>query len=123
MKDMFAVLASLIMVGYVLYRTFTTLMILPFTEPLLSADGLYFLSLVLIAIGATIISFTRRKGIAASLAGVVGLLALGFWMRVIFVAPVRTWSNLIWFVAPEVCFCSAGLCKWWVGRGVLKSET
>jgi hypothetical protein len=122
MENIVATLASLIMVVYVLYRTFTTLVILPLTEPLLSLGGICFLVLVLIAIGATGLSFTRRKGIAASLAAVVGLLALGSWVRVIFVAPVWMRSNLVWFVIPEVCFCIAGLCKWWIHRQPLESE-
>ena len=122
MKDIVAIFASLIMVVYVLYRTFTTLVILPLTEPLLSSGGIYFLFLVLIAMGATVLSFTRRKGIAVSLAAVVGLLALGSWVRVIFVAPVWTRTNLVWFVVPEVCFCISGLCKWWIRRQSLESE-
>jgi hypothetical protein len=116
MKNPFVVLSSLVMIAYVACRGFTTFAILPFTEPLLSPGGAYFLLLVLLAAAATVLSFTRRKGLAASLAAVVGLVALGSWFRDIVVAPVWTRSNLIWFVLPEVCFSLAGLCKWWVGR-------
>ncbi len=116
MKNPFVVLSSLVMIAYVAYRGFTTFAILPFTEPLLSPGGTYFLLLVLLAAAATVLSFTRLKGLAASLAVVVGLVALGSWFRDIVVAPVWTRSNLIWFVLPEVCFSLAGLCKWWVGR-------
>lgn len=122
MKDNATILASLIMVVYVLYRAFTTLVILPFTEPLLSSGGIYFLFLVLMAIGATALSFTGRNGISASLAALVGLLALGSWVRVIFFAPAWTRSNLVWFVVPEICFCIAGLCKWWIRRQSLERD-
>jgi hypothetical protein len=82
----------------------------------MSPTGIYFLLLVLLAAGATALSFTRRKGVAASLASVVGIMALCFWLFIICTAPWRTWSNFIWFVVPEVCFSLAGLYKWWVDR-------
>jgi hypothetical protein len=104
------------MAAYVLKGGFATLVILPFTMSPLSPGGFYFLLLVLLAAGATVLCFTRRKGIAASLAAVVGLLALVSWCRVIFVAPVWTWSNFVWFVVPEVCFSLAALCNWLVQR-------
>lgn len=116
MRSILVALTSVIMAAYVLYRCFTTLVILPFTGSLFSQDGFYFLLLILLAAGATALSFTRRKGIAASLAAVVGLVALGSWCRVIFVAPVWTWSNFIWFVVPEVCFSLAVLFNWLVQR-------
>jgi hypothetical protein len=116
MKSIFLALLGVIMALFVVYRGFTTLVILPFTVPLFSPGGVYFLLLVLLAVGATMLSFTRRKGIAALLAAVVGLVALGSWCRVIFVAPVWTWSNFVWFVVPEVCFSLAGLCKWLIAR-------
>ncbi len=116
MKNLFAVLSSVVMITYVAYRGFTTLFILPFTVHLFSPGGIYFLLLVLLAAGATVLSFTRYKGISASFAVVVGLLALGSWSRDILVAPVWTRSNFIWFVVPEACFTLAGLCKWLVDR-------
>jgi hypothetical protein len=116
MKSIFLALSSVIMAAYVVYRCFTTLVILPFAEPLMSRSGIYFLLLVLLAAGATALSFTPRIGMAASLASVVGIMALCFWLFVICTAPWRTWSNFVWFVVPEVCFSLAALCKWWVGR-------
>jgi hypothetical protein len=116
MKSLFVVLSSVVMAAYVLYRGFTTFLILPFTEPLLSPDGMYFLLLVFVAAISTILSFTPRRGGAASLAAVVGIAALCFWVFVIFRSPWRTWSNFVWFLVPEVCFALAGLCKWWVDR-------
>ena len=104
------------MAAYVLYRGFTTLVILPFTEPLFSPGGAYFLLLVLLAAGATVLSFIGRKGVSASLAAIVGIVALGSWGRDIFVAPVWTCSNFIWFVVPEVCFSLAGYFNWLVQR-------
>ena len=116
MKNLFVVLSSVVMIAYVAYRGFTTLFILPFTVPLFSPGGIYFILLVLLAAGATVLSFTRHKGIAAWLVAVVGLLAFGSWFRDILVASVWTRSNFVWFVVPEVCFTLAGLCKWWVDR-------
>jgi hypothetical protein len=116
MRNILVALTSVIMVAYVLYRSFATLVILPLTESLFNKDGFRFLLLILLAAGATALSFTRRKGIAASIAAVVGLLALGLWCRVIFVAPVWTWSDFIWFVLPEVCFSLAVLTNWLVQR-------
>ena len=70
----------MIMVAYVVYRDFTTFLILPFTESLLSPGGLYFLLLVLFAAVSTVLSFTTRRPIAASLAAVVWTAALCFWV-------------------------------------------
>ena len=85
------------MAVYVMYRAFTTLVILPFAAGLFSPEWTRSVFLVLIAIGATILSFTRYKGIAASLAIILGLLALGSWARIIFrwhpCGPGHTWSG------------------------------
>lgn len=114
MKSLFVVLSSVVMIAYVAYRGLTTFMILPFTEPLLSPDGVYFLLLVFVAAISTVLSFTPRKGVAASLAAAVGIAALCFWVFIIFRSPWRTWSNFVWFLVPEASFTLAGLCKWWV---------
>ncbi len=116
MKNLLVVRSSVVMIAYVAYRGFTTLFILPFTVPLFSSGGIYFILLVLLVAGATVLSFTRHKGIAACLVAVVGLLAVGSWFRDVLVASVWTRSNFVWFVVPEVCFTLAGLCKWWVDR-------
>ena len=116
MRDILIALTGVIMGAYVVYRGFTTLVILPFTVPLFSPGGVYFLLLVLLAAGATVLSFTRHKGITASLAAVVGLVAFGSWCHDIFVAPVWTWSNFVWFVVPEVSFSLAVLFSWLVQR-------
>lgn len=116
MKNLLAVLSSVIMIAYVAYRGFSTFVILPFTEPLLSPDGMYFLLLVFVAAVSTVLSFTPRKGLAASLAAVVGIAAFCFWVFVIFRSPWRTWSNFVWFLVPEACFTLAGLCKLWIDR-------
>lgn len=116
MKGLVVFISSMVMIAYVAYRGFTTFVILPFTEPLLSRDGLYFFLLVSAAAVSTVLSFTPRKGIAASLAAAVAIAALCFWVIAIFRSPWRTWSDFIWFVVPEGCFALAGLCKWWVDR-------
>src|SRR6185437_1696421 len=116
MKNLFLVFSSVIMVAYVVYRGFATFLILPFTESLRSPDGLYFLLLVFIAAVSTGLSFTPRRQIAASLAAVVGIAALCFWLSVIFRSPWRTWKNFVWFLVPEACFTFAGLCRYWAAR-------
>jgi hypothetical protein len=83
---------------------------------LFSRGGIYFFLLVLLAAAATVLSFTRHKGMAVLLAGVVGLVALVSWCRDILVAPVWTRSNLVWFVLPEVCFSLAAFFNWLVQR-------
>lgn len=122
MKSLFVVLSSMVMIAYVAYRGFTTFVILPFTEPLVSRDGLYFLLLVFAATVSTVLSFSTRKEIAASLATAVGIAALCFWVIVIFRSPWRTWSGFIWFVVPEGCFALAGVCKWWMDRPRLTAK-
>jgi hypothetical protein len=116
MKNFLAVLSSMIMIAYVAYRAFTTFLILPLSEPLLSPDGMYFLLLVFVATVSTVLSFTSRNGLGASLAAVVGIAAFCFWVFVIIRSPWRTWSNFVWFLVPEVCFTLAALCKWWINR-------
>lgn len=116
MKNIVAVLSSAVMVIYTLYRAFTTLVILPFSGSLKSSTGIYFLLLVFGAAGATALSFTKRRGIAASLAAVLGLVALLYWWVVICRTSVPIWSDFYWLVVPEVCFALAGLSKWMVSR-------
>src|SRR5579863_10126492 len=48
MKKFLLVLSSVVMIAYVAYRGFTTIFILPFTVPLFSLGGIYFLLLVLL---------------------------------------------------------------------------
>lgn len=115
MKSLLVALSSAIMAAYVVYRGVTTVVFLPFTTSLFSPTGVYFLALSLVAAGTTALSFTRRKGIAAVLATIIGISALSFWGFVI-AGPWRTWSEFVWLVVPELCFLAAGLCKWWVAR-------
>ena len=116
MRDLLVAFTNVIMASYILYRGFTTLVILPFTASLFSPRSVYFLLLILLSACATVLSYTRHKGIAASLAALVGLVALGSWCRDIIVAPVWTWSNFKWFVVPEVCFSLAVFFSWSVQR-------
>jgi hypothetical protein len=115
MKKIFLGLSSAIMIAYTIYRTFTTIVILPFVASSGSPSTIYFLLLVLFAVGITALSFTRRRGLAASLASVLGLIAFFYWWVVICRGSVPIWSDLYWFVIPEVCFALAGICKWLVG--------
>ena len=116
MKNTFSGLASAVMVVYTLYRAITTLVFLPFAGSLGSPTGIYFILLVLVAAGATALSFTKRKGVAASVASSLGLVATFYWWFVVCRASVPIWSDFYWLVVPEVCFALAGLCKWAVSR-------
>jgi hypothetical protein len=116
MRNIFIALTCGIMIAYVLYRSFTTLVILPFVTSLDSSTGVRSILLVLLAAGAIVLSFTRRKAMAASLATIVGAVALGSWLFVIRTAPVWTRSYFVWFVVPEVCFSLAGFFNWLVQR-------
>jgi hypothetical protein len=63
-----------------------------------------------------VLSFTRRKAMAALLSTIVGAVALGWWFFIICTAPVWTRSQFVWFVVPEVCFSLAGFLHWLVQR-------
>jgi hypothetical protein len=76
MKSIFSGLSSAVMIVYTIYRAITTLVFLPFAGSLGSPTGIYFLLLVLLAAGTTALSFTKRKGMTASLASMLGLVAL-----------------------------------------------
>lgn len=116
MKNIFAGLASAVMIVYTIYRAITTLVFLPFAGSLGSPTGIYFLLLVLLAAGTTALSFTRRKGMAASLASLLCLVAISYWWFFICRASIPIWSDFYWLVVPEVCFALAGLCKWMISR-------
>jgi hypothetical protein len=110
-KNIFVGLLSAVMI----YRVSTTLVFLPFTAPLWSSTGIYFVLLVLLAIGATALSFTRRKWVTALLASALGLIALSYWWVISCKAQAPIWSDFIWGVVPELCFSFAGICKWSIG--------
>jgi hypothetical protein len=79
MRNILIALTCVLMIAYVLYRSFTTLMILPFVTSRDSFTGVLSLLLVLLASAAIVLSFTRRKAMAASLASIVGAVALVSW--------------------------------------------
>jgi len=116
MKNIFSGLSSAVMIIYMLYRVFITLVFLPLAGSLRGPTGIYFLSLVLLAALAIGISFTKRKIVAASLASSLGLVAIFYWWFFICRASVPIWSDFYWFVVPEMCFALAGFCKWVVSR-------
>ena len=112
MKNVLSGLSSAVMVLYSLYRACTTLVFLPFAGSLGSLTGKYFLVLVFLAVGATALSFTSWKGVAASLASSLGLIAAIYWWVFICRTSIPIWSDFYWLVVPEVCFALAGICKW-----------
>jgi hypothetical protein len=122
MKAVLIILSSALMPAYVTYRAFATFVILPLSALLPSPIGIYFVLLTLIAAVATVLSFTRRKGMAATPAAIVGLVPLCRWFYIIHTAPVWTRTIFIWFVVPEVCFSLAGLSKWWACRSNTDAE-
>jgi hypothetical protein len=116
MRNILVGLSSTVMIAFTIYRAFTTIVIMPFVSSFGSASGIYSLLFVLLAAGITALSFTRRRGVAASLASALCFVALFYWWVVICRASVPIWSDFLWLVLPEVFFSLAGLCKWLVGR-------
>jgi hypothetical protein len=116
MKTFYTGLFTAVMIVYTMYRAFTTLVILPFTGPLKSSTGIYSFVIVMAAAGITALSFTRQKGMAASLAFALSLISLAYWWVVICRATTPIWSDFYWLVVPESCFALAGVCKWLVSR-------
>jgi hypothetical protein len=116
MKSVIFSISSAVMVLYTLYRAFTTLVFLPFAGSLRSSTGAYYLALVFLAVGATALSFTTQKGLAASMASSVGPIAVIYWWVFICRTSAPIWSDFYWLVVPELCFALAGICKWAVSR-------
>jgi hypothetical protein len=112
MKAGLAFLFSAGMVLYVLYRAFVTFLIMPLTTSFWSLNGAYFVVLVLIAVASTVFSLTRLRILGASLAVLVGLAALSYWWFAICRMTYPIWSDFGWFVAPELGFSLAGICRW-----------
>jgi len=112
MKNVSVGLLIAVMICYVAYRAFTTLVFLPFAGSIWSADGVYFLSLVLLSVVAITLSFKDRDGMAAILGSVVGLAALVYWSTIFHRTQVGMWSDFMWFAVPEICFSLATITKW-----------
>ena len=70
MKNVSVGLLIAVKICYVAYRTLTTLVFLPFAGPIWSADGVYFLSLVLLSVVAITLSLKDCNGMAAILGSV-----------------------------------------------------
>jgi len=114
MKTILTGLSSAVMVVYVMYRAFTTLVILPFVASPLSSSGIYFLSTILLATLITGLSLTRRNRVAFVLASLLLFAALFYWWLVICRRSTPIWPDFFWFVVPETCFAIAVLCRWLV---------
>jgi len=114
MKSILAGLCSIAIIGYVVYRSFTTLMILPFVASGGSASGIYFLLLLLLAIGIVVLSFMKRGGVASALTLILCVTSLLYWWVVICRRSNPIWTDFGWFVVPEIFFASAVLTRWYV---------
>lgn len=64
---------------------------------------------ILVAIAATILSFTRYKFLAATLAAYVALLAIGDWLSV---PSIWRGQETLSFLVPGVCLAFAGALRW-----------
>lgn len=117
MRKIVVFLCGLISIAYVIYRAFTTFVILPLVAGPFSSQNLYFGFSILVAIGIAILSFTRHKGIAGTMAIVFGITTLVHWFLDVRRAdPVWIWSDFVWFVVPEMFFVFAIICHWLVYR-------
>jgi hypothetical protein len=112
MRNTLVALSCVIMVAYVLYRGFTTVVFLPFVTSFDSWIGILSILLILLAAGAIVLTIVGRNGMAALLSTSVGAVALGSWLFIIFTSSVWTRTYFIWSVLPEVCFSLAGILNW-----------
>jgi Na+/melibiose symporter-like transporter len=103
------------LVLYVVFRAFTTLVIMPFAVAAWDPTSIYFLTLLMVTVLTTILAFTRLRGATAVLALVVTAASLCFWWLVICNRGKPIWSDFKWTVVPEVCFGCAALLRWFYG--------
>lgn|SRR5271154_1727158 len=112
MRKAAAFLSGIALIAYVIYRAFTTVVIMPLVAGLFSSTGIYFGLLLLLAIGTSILSFTRYKGVAGLLSIALGVSALLYWWIVICGRTNPIWTDFSWFVIPEMFFVAAVLSRW-----------
>lgn len=105
-------LCQVVIIIYLGYRVFTTFAILPFVASPLSSSSLYFVAMLSLAIGITVISFLRRDALATVLAIVLCLAAFAYWWVAICRMSSPIWADFGWFVAPEIGFGIAILIRY-----------
>jgi hypothetical protein len=107
MREPLAKLASSLMIAYLIYRGFTTLVIMPLVESFWSFDGLYFFGVLALAATGTWLSFTRHEIVSVFLALMVGCSGLSYWWVVMCRRATPIWSDFESFVVPEAIFFAA----------------
>ena len=105
-------LSKIVIVVFLIYRSFTTLAILPLVSSRWNSTNVYFLLALLVAFVVAALSLTKHKRLASLLAIVVGSAALIYWWQVICRGTKPIWSDFLWFVVPEILFTSAVVGMW-----------
>lgn len=102
-------LSSWVMILAVLVRVFPTAIILPLVVGPGSAEWFQWWAPILVAIGATALSFTRHRFLAAILALLVCAIAIVNWS-----CALPIWRPQIsrFVVVPDLCLAIAGVTKW-----------
>ena len=112
MRRPISVLATCIMIAYVLFRGFTTLLIMPLTSSFFSSGGIYFLLLLLAAVLIAVFSFKINSGTVAALSTALPLITLIYWWEIICKRAAPILTDFYWLVAPEICFSLAVCFRW-----------
>jgi hypothetical protein len=92
--------------------TAVTALFLPFTAPLWSPDGIYFVLLIVLSMTSIVLIFKGLDVLSAWLAVFVGFVAVLYWWFAICRGSRPIWSDFGWFVVPELGFSIAGLGRW-----------
>ena len=82
---------------------------LPFVALPGTAAWNHYFAPILVAMAATILSFTRYKFLAATLAAYVALLAIGDWLSVPSIWRVQEALSVL---VPGLCLALAGVLRW-----------
>ena len=118
MRDGVVVFLDLLMVAYIFFRALTTFIFLPLAGGFFyGRSGLYFVALILVAIGALVCCFFEKRFASFMLSTLVGLAAISFWVLVV----ARNHAYLVlnyfcWTVAPELVFAACGFTSWMIRR-------
>jgi len=99
--------ALVIMIGYLLYKGFTTIVFLPFAAGGSFGAYIYPVFVICLALACTVLSILRYQLAASCVAAVITIAAFSYWGFVISHGTKPIWSDFRWFVIPEICFAAA----------------
>jgi hypothetical protein len=105
------VFANFVLIAYLVYRAFTTFLIMPLVALPWSLSGAYFVVLFVFAVAIAVMSFRGTGYVVVPLAGVFAAIALSYWWLIVCRGGAPIWSDFGWLVLPEVCFAAAAVCR------------